>query len=83
MPPCTQAADVGTVALMSRRDSLVIRLAAAWTVFIWVVFVRNQLGDDTTSLGFKVVHFTLAAVSVGFAAAIWRVAARSRASTRS
>ena len=63
---------------MTRRDTLVLRLAAGWTVFIWAVFVRNLLRDDTRALGFKVVHLTLAVVSVAFAVAIWRVATRSR-----
>lgn len=61
---------------MSRRDSLVLRAAAVWTVFIWFVFVRNMLKDGTRSVGFKAVHFTLAIVSVAFAVGIWRVASR-------
>lgn len=62
---------------MSRRDVLLLRAAAVWTVFIWAVFVRNLLGDETRETGFKVVHLTLAVVSVAFAAVIWRVASRS------
>ena len=62
---------------MSRRESLILRAAAVWTFFIWAVFVRNLLGDETRATGFKVVHLTLAVVSVGFAVAIWRVATRS------
>jgi hypothetical protein len=62
---------------MPRRDRLLLRLAAVWTVFIWSVFVRNLLGDPTHSAGFKAVHLTLAVVSVAFAVAIWRVAARA------
>ena len=69
---------------MSRRDALLLRVAAVWTVVIWAVFVKNQLGDDTHSVGFKVVHLSIAAVSVAFAAVIWRIASRSarRASER-
>ncbi len=63
---------------MTRTESLVLRSAAVWTVFVWSVFVRNLIGDDEHSTGFKVVHLTLAVVSVGFAVAIWRVATRSR-----
>ncbi len=63
---------------MTRTESLILRSAAVWTVFVWSVFVRNLLGDDEHSTGFKVVHLTLAVVSVGFAVAIWRVATRSR-----
>ncbi len=62
---------------MSRRDAFLLRAAAVWTLFIWAVFVRNLLGDDTRETGFKVVHLTLAVVSVGFGVAIWRVATRS------
>ena len=63
---------------MTRTESLVLRSAAVWTVLVWSVFVRNLIGDDEHSTGFKVVHLTLAVVSVGFAVAIWRVATRSR-----
>jgi hypothetical protein len=62
---------------MSRRDTLILRLAAGWTVFIWAVFVRNLLRDDTRAVAFKVVHLTLAVVSLAFAVAIWRIATRS------
>ena len=62
---------------MPRRDFLILRLAAVWIVFTWSVFVRNLLGDETRAVGFKVVHLTLAAVSVSFAVAIWRVATRN------
>jgi hypothetical protein len=62
---------------MSRRDAVLLRAAAVWTVFIWAVFVRNQLKDTTHGFAFKAVHFTLAVVSVAFAVAIWRVASRS------
>ena len=62
---------------MTRNESLVLRAAAVWTVFIWGVRMRNILGDDR-STGFNVVQLALAVVSVAFAVAIWRVATRSR-----
>ena len=62
---------------MPRRDLLILRLAAVWIVFTWTVFVRNMLGDDTRAFGFKAVHLMVAAVSVTFAVAIWRVATRN------
>jgi hypothetical protein len=61
---------------MGRRDALILRITAVWTFFIWAVFVRNLIGDDEHSTGFKVVHLTLAAVSVGLAVAIWLVSNR-------
>ena len=63
---------------MPRRDSLILRGTAIWTVFVWIVFVKNILPDHTKTVGFKVVHFTLAVISVALAAAIWRVASRNR-----
>lgn len=63
---------------MTRTESLVLRAAAAWTVFIWGFRMVNLLGDDERSAGFKVVHAAIAMVSVVFAVAIWQVATRSR-----
>jgi hypothetical protein len=64
---------------MTRRDALLLRVAALWTLFVWAVFLRNLLfGDTARSVGFKVVHTVLAVVSLGFGAAIWAVASRSR-----
>jgi hypothetical protein len=62
---------------MSRRDTLILRGTSLWTFFIWGVFVRNLLGDDSRGAGFKAVHLTLAVVSVALAVAIWRVATRN------
>ncbi|MEA2716123.1 MAG: hypothetical protein QOI99_440 [Actinomycetota bacterium] len=66
---------------MSRRDAIILRSAAAWTLFIWATRIRNILGDETRATPFKVVHTILAVVSVAFAVGIWRVASRSRPST--
>ena len=63
---------------MSKTDALILRSAAVWTVFIWVTRIRNILGDETRSTGFKAVHSALALVSVAFAVAIWTVASRGR-----
>jgi hypothetical protein len=63
---------------VSKTDALILRSAAVWTVFIWVTRIRNILGDETRSTGFKAVHSALALVSVAFAVAIWTVASRGR-----
>ena len=67
---------------MTRAEALVLRAAAAWTIFIWVTRIRNILGDDARSTGFKVVHSVLALVSVAFAIAILSVASRNRRRAR-
>ncbi|MDQ6796768.1 MAG: hypothetical protein M3011_01875 [Actinomycetota bacterium] len=63
---------------MNKRDGIVLRVAAGWTVFVWGTFIRNIVKDTTHTTGFKVVHITLAVVSLGFAAAIWMIASRNR-----
>ncbi|MDQ3897924.1 MAG: hypothetical protein M3326_11910 [Actinomycetota bacterium] len=67
---------------MSRTDALILRSAAVWTIFIWVTRIRNILGDETRSTGFKAVHTVLAVVSVAFALAILGVASRNRRRAR-
>ena len=67
---------------MSRTDALILRTAAAWTIFIWVTRIRNILGDETRSTGFKAIHTVLALVSVAFAIAILGVASRNRRRAR-
>jgi len=65
------------VAGVSRTDAMILRTAAAWTIFVWVTRIRNIIGDDQ-SFGFKAVHVVLAIVSVAFAVAILGVASRGR-----
>lgn len=67
---------------MSRTDAIILRTAAAWTIFIWVTRIRNILGDETRSTGFKAIHTVLALVSVAFAIAILSVASRNRRRAR-
>ncbi len=67
---------------MSRTDALILRTAAVWTIFIWVTRIRNILGDETRSAGFKAIHTVLALVSVAFAIAILGVASRNRRRAR-
>lgn len=62
---------------MNRREALVLRAFALWTVFVWTVRITNILGEDH-SAGFKVVHTLLALVSVVFAMAAWAVVRRVR-----
>ena len=63
---------------MTRRDALVLRAFAVWTVFIWANRVWNLLGEDDRSAGFKLVHIVLAAVSVAFAVVTWGIVRKVR-----
>ncbi len=63
---------------MNRREALILRAFAAWTVWVWATRIWNVLGDDDRSVGFKVVHALLALVSVAFAVVTWGIVRRVR-----
>ncbi len=63
---------------MSRRDALVLRAFAGWTVYVWVTRMWNIVRDDERDAAFKAVHLVLAAVSVAFAIATWAIVSRNR-----
>jgi hypothetical protein len=60
---------------------LLLLLAAAWTVLVWVTRLVNLAGEDR-SAGFVVVHATLAAVSLLLAIPVgwigWRLLAQRK-----
>lgn len=66
---------------MLRRDGLVLRAFALWTVWVWGTRLWNIWRDSTRELPFKVVHSVLAAVSVAFAVATWTIVTRARSRT--
>lgn len=65
---------------MSRRDALLLRVFAGWTIFIWTTRILNILRDSAPEhgFGFKAVHVLLATVSVALALAALGVVTRSR-----
>ena len=67
---------------MSRRDAIVLRAFAGWTVYVWVTRMWNILREDEHSAGFKAVHLALAVVSVAFAVAAWSIVSRNRRNPR-
>ena len=67
---------------MSSRDRLWLRVTVVWTLFVWLVFTKNIVGDPKHSTGFKVVHVGLAGVSIGLALVVWAIASRNRVRER-
>lgn len=69
---------------MNRRDAIVLRAFAGWTVYVWVTRTWNILRDDDPRHGaaFKGVHMVLAFVSVAFAVAAWKIVTRNRSRDR-
>jgi hypothetical protein len=69
---------MATVTPMTRRQALVLRAFAVWTLYVWTTRMWNIWRDHTKGhgTGFKLVHTTLAVISVAFAAAAWQVVTR-------
>jgi hypothetical protein len=66
---------------VTRRTATFLYAFAGWTVFVWAVFIRNVAKDHTHGTGFKVVHITLAVISLLFAAGCYVVVSRARRSS--
>jgi predicted branched-subunit amino acid permease len=66
---------------MTRREALLLRAFAIWTVWVWGTRISNVVGDDSRSFAFKAIHVVLALISVSFAVATWVVVRRARART--
>jgi hypothetical protein len=58
---------------VNRRAAAFLYLFAGWTVFVWVVFIKNIVPDHKFSTGFKVVHISLAIVSIALAVVAFAV----------
>jgi hypothetical protein len=60
---------------VTRRISILLLAAGAWTLFVWVTRLVNMAGEDR-SAGFFVVHGLLAVISIAFGLALgvvgWR-----------
>ena len=67
---------------MSSRDRLWLRVTVGWTLFVWLVFTKNIVGDPKHSFGFKAVHVALAVVSIVLAIGVWVIASRRRERVR-
>jgi hypothetical protein len=54
---------------MTKRRARVLVAAAIWTLYVWTtrIWIIFRLSNGA---GFKVVHYGLAAISIGFALAI-------------
>ena len=65
---------------MTRREALLIRSFAIWTIYVWVTRMWNIARDHTPGhgLGFKLVHAVLAVISCAFAIAALMVVSRIR-----
>jgi hypothetical protein len=61
---------------MSRKAAWLLIAAGAWTLYVWISRVVILAGQDE-STSFKLVHFALAAVSIGFGIAVGVIGVRA------
>lgn len=64
---------------MTRRQSTLLIVAGAWTLYVWISFMVIQTRQDN-SAAFKIVHGVLALISIGFGIAIGLMGWRARRS---
>jgi hypothetical protein len=57
---------------VTRRQSRILIAAAVWTLYVWISRIVIMSGQDN-SIGFKVVHGILAAISIAFGLAIGKM----------
>jgi hypothetical protein len=63
--------------LISRRAANVLLVTCGWTLFVWIVAVKNLVVNQHTT-AFRVVHAILAAVSLGLGLAVGVIGWRAR-----
>jgi len=67
---------------VQRRAAIFLYVFAGWTVFVWVVFIKNISKAHQFSNGFKAIHITLAVISIAFAVGCFTVVSRVRRASR-
>lgn len=58
------------------KSKWLLRVTCLWTFLVWAVLIKNMITAPDHELGFRVVHITLAVVSIGLAAAVWPISNR-------
>lgn len=63
------------------RSKWLLRAFCLWTFFTWSVLIKNMITSDE-ELAFRLVHISLAVISIGLAAAVWPLSKRLERSQR-
>ena len=61
---------------MTKRSGWVLVAAAIWTFYVWGTRIW-VIARDSNGMGFKVVHYLLAAISILFAIAVGWIGVRA------
>lgn len=63
---------------MTRRQALILKVSVVWTVWVWLVLIRNMITTPGLALSFRAVHIGLAVVSLVFAGLTWGIVVSNR-----
>lgn len=61
------------------KSRWLLRAFCVWTVFVFVVLIKNMLTSDD-AVSFRIVHSVIGIISIAFAFACWPLAKRIRGS---
>lgn len=53
-----------------RRDWL-LRIFVGWTLFVFGVLIKNMITDEEHNTAFRLIHSTIAVISIALAVANW------------
>ncbi len=63
---------------MTRRQALILKVSVVWTIWVWLVLIRNMITTPGLALSFRAVHIGLAIVSLVFAGLTWGIVVSNR-----
>lgn len=63
---------------MTRRQALILKVSVVWTIWVWLVLIRNMITTPGLALAFRAVHISLAIVSLIFAGLTWGIVVSNR-----
>lgn len=68
---------------MTRRATTVLLVTCVWTLFVWIVGIKNFVIGGHHTTGFRVVHTVLAVISIVLGIAVGVIGWRARSNTAS
>lgn len=63
---------------MTRRQALILKVSVIWTIWVWLVLIRNMITTPGLALAFRAVHISLAVISLVFAGITWGIVVSNR-----
>lgn len=59
-----------------KKLPLLLKASVGWSALVWAVLIKNMITDDSHPVSFRLVHISIAVVSLAFASVSWIAARR-------